>query len=93
MKKKYTRKKRREIYLNAAEFIMSNWKIELNTCCYAIHQASKFTVFMSMFDDYVPEFMMFKPIGIPTYLIWFGKEEREERVFALLLCAEMTKDK
>jgi hypothetical protein len=91
MNKKYTRKQRREIYTNAAEFIMINENVELNTCCYAIHQASGFKVFTPDFSHRVPEFMGFKPVCAPIYVPWF--EGKDERVFALLLCAEMTKDK
>jgi hypothetical protein len=91
MKKKFTRKQRREIYLKAAIMIE---KGDSYLCCFAL--SAVIGRYIGPMRELMPELYMFEPHnpGFGWFNSWDGfQNPTEARIITLLLCAEMTKDK
>jgi hypothetical protein len=100
---KYTKKQRREIYLDAAYCL---FKGKENVICWAIWKVSRKSCLVFICDITIrvkedfPEFAIFDPHVAGSY--WFGvphftdtattNQQRQNRINCLLLCAEMCND-
>ena len=83
-----TKKQRREVYLRAAESIDARKHSWLG-CCEVIKRITKDRV---IGKDLFPELYLFKPDYSLECCYWWNNslaESKQERVLALLLCAEM----
>jgi hypothetical protein len=93
---KFTKKQRREIYLKAHKGLedLGN-RSAMAFCCNVLGQQVNIQCLqMDHIADLLPEFYLFKPDHIVySHSTWFdGRDNHSDRLNALLLCAELTKD-
>lgn len=93
MEKKYTPEERKKIYNKAAELIGSGkgeTGLIISFCCTALKYATdKEADDRGLYPIMFPEFFLFEPEK--HGFVWWDDSDYQPRVFALLLCAEMTK--
>lgn len=91
--KPLTKKQRREIYLKAAESVLT----EANCCCYALYQFGSQvngSIKLNNAKEIIcafPEFGLFKPETRTTFWFPCNPEGDYERIICMLFCAEMCK--
>jgi hypothetical protein len=92
---KFTKKQRREIYRKAPKDIISG---QCSYACVAMKNQIR-ALFMKNYwvtaDELrmaMKEFYLFDPNSDTYYSSWWEDGDKESRIFALLLCAEMCKD-
>ena len=94
MRKKPTKKQRREVYLRAAEHIDSSMRLDF--CCNSVIREFAYMMDIPYMD--VPSVKCFEELMLfrPEHIKWDGswwcddwRKDNKERVLALLLCAEM----
>jgi hypothetical protein len=89
---KYTKKERKEIYLKAAGLVAER---KFAFGCIVLDEVIKESTIVSYQKIILPEFFIFEPTKEEKSYIFFGwwaVNDRETRINALLLCAEMCND-